>query len=590
MNNNFTSSRWVFIKHYYGRVRGALSGLAILIPLTMLIEQLAPWYMAKMVDLISNGTVTQDVWHNVVILFALIVGFSLALPICEYGVMLILQYCVLSPISLDIRGDLFDILLKREPRFFKQYAAGDLMTKIEQCRRSIAAYSSLGDFCFGIYRPLCGLIVILVLLSRISTIFACWTFISLMLCFGLFYFTAQTAKQTANAVEQKYAELFGRAVGKINHFFLIKIFGTAKRETQNLGQEIDSLNKVSNLDVWLRKRNKAVLGLSSLLFFCVLMSAAVYLWVHRQISVGDVVYIFTVVGGSLLGTIYGMYDTVAGMTYRLSLLKQNLKIFNEPAQITDAENARALYAPIKDVEIKNLDFAYEGNPLVLHKLNLKIKAGEKVGLVGVSGSGKTTLLHLLLRLENTPHGCIFINGRDITEMPQENVHKLIAFIPQDTSLFHRSIADNMAYGTFKTTAKQIKQVAKIAYLSEFIEDLPQKYNTLVGDKGIKLSGGQRQRVAIARAVMKNAPILLLDEATSALDSESENYIQKSLKKLIKDKTVIVAAHRLSTLKNMDRIVVIEHGRITEDGTPEALLKNSGKFAALWHLQMSEENK
>ena len=583
MIKRITSSRWTFIKHYYGRVAKTLTLLALLIPLSVALEQLAPWYMAKMVDIINSNVADANTWHRVIELFVIIFAISLAVPVCEYLTMILFQYKAVAPIGLNIRGDLFDILLKREPHFWKQHQAGDVMTKIEQVRRSIAAHSSLGEFLFGLYRPLCSMVVMLVLLARISLIFMTITLISMVICFVLFYFTAQAAKQTANEVEQKYAELFGRTIGKINHFFLIKIFGTAERETANLRKEIDGLNQISNKDVWLRKRNKSVLGLCSLLFFCILMTIAVYLWIHKQISVGDVVYIFTVIGGSLLGTIQ-MMDTFDGRMYQLSLLEKNLELFNEEPQIIDAENAHNLRANCKNIEIKNLCFAYEnGNPII-NNLNLSIKAGEKVGLVGVSGGGKTTLIHLLQRLENTPPKMLFINGHDITELSQESLHKLIAFIPQDTSLFHRTIAENMAYGTFNATKKQIEDAAKMAYLADFINDLPQKYDTLVGDKGIKLSGGQRQRVAIARAILKNSPILILDEATSALDSESENYIQKATKKLMKGKTVIAIAHRLSTLKEMDRIIVLDKGKIIEQGKIEDLLKSGGQFQHLWEIQ------
>lgn len=584
MIKRITSSRWMFIKHYYGRVAKTLTLLALLIPLSVALEQLAPWYMAKMVDIINSNVADANTWHRVIELFVIIFAISLAVPVCEYLTMILFQYKAVAPIGLNIRGDLFDILLKREPHFWKQHQAGDVMTKIEQVRRSIAAHSSLGEFLFGLYRPLCSMVVMLVLLARISLIFMTITLISMVICFVLFYFTAQAAKQTANEVEQKYAELFGRTIGKINHFFLIKIFGTAERETANLRKEIDGLNQISNKDVWLRKRNKSVLGLCSLLFFCILMTIAVYLWIHKQISVGDVVYIFTVIGGSLLGTIQMMMDTFDGRMYQLSLLEKNLELFNEEPQIIDAENAHNLRANCKNIEIKNLCFAYEnGNPII-NNLNLSIKAGEKVGLVGVSGGGKTTLIHLLQRLENTPPKMLFINGHDITELSQESLHKLIAFIPQDTSLFHRTIAENMAYGTFNATKKQIEDAAKMAYLADFINDLPQKYDTLVGDKGIKLSGGQRQRVAIARAILKNSPILILDEATSALDSESENYIQKAMKKLMKGKTVIAIAHRLSTLKEMDRIIVLDKGKIIEQGKIEDLLKSGGQFQHLWEIQ------
>lgn len=584
MIKRITSSRWTFIKHYYGRVAKTLTLLALLIPLSVALEQLAPWYMAKMVDIINSNVADANTWHRVIELFVIIFAISLAVPVCEYLTMILFQYKAVAPIGLNIRGDLFDILLKREPHFWKQHQAGDVMTKIEQVRRSIAAHSSLGEFLFGLYRPLCSMVVMLVLLARISLIFMTITLISMVICFVLFYFTAQAAKQTANEVEQKYVELFGRTIGKINHFFLIKIFGTAERETANLRKEIDGLNQISNKDVWLRKRNKSVLGLCSLLFFCILMTIAVYLWIHKQISVCDVVYIFTVIGGSLLGTIQMMMDTFGGRMYQLSLLEKNLELFNEEPQIIDAENAHNLRANCKNIEIKNLCFAYEnGNPII-NNLNLSIKAGEKVGLVGVSGGGKTTLIHLLQRLENTPQKMLFINGHDITELSQESLHKLIAFIPQDTSLFHRTIAENMAYGTFNATKKQIEDAAKTAYLADFINDLPQKYDTLVGDKGIKLSGGQRQRVAVARAILKNSPILILDEATSALDSESENYIQKAMKKLMKGKTVIAIAHRLSTLKEMDRIIVLDKGKIIEQGKIEDLLKSGGQFQHLWEIQ------
>ncbi|MBR3502532.1 MAG: ABC transporter ATP-binding protein, partial [Alphaproteobacteria bacterium] len=293
MIKRITSSRWTFIKHYYGRVAKTLTLLALLIPLSVALEQLAPWYMAKMVDIINSNVADANTWHRVIELLVIIFAISLAVPVCEYLTMILFQHKAVALIGLNIRGDLFDILLKREPHFWKQHQAGDVMTKIEQVRRSIAAHSSLGEFLFGLYRPLCSMVVMLVLLARISLIFMTITLISMVICFVLFYFTAQAAKQTANEVEQKYAELFGRTIGKINHFFLIKIFGTAERETADLRKEIDGLNQISNKDVWLRKRNKSVLGLCSLLFFCILMTIAVYLWIHKQISVGDVVYIFT---------------------------------------------------------------------------------------------------------------------------------------------------------------------------------------------------------------------------------------------------------------------------------------------------------
>jgi len=215
---------------------------------------------------------------------------------------------------------------------------------------------------------------------------------------------------------------------------------------------------------------------------------------------------------------------------------------------------------------------------------LQIKPGERIGLVGVSGSGKTTLTKLLLRFADVEKGEITIDGQNIKKVTQESLRKNIAYVPQETSLFHRSIAENIAYGKPDASQAEIEHAAKLANADEFIKDLPNGYETLVGERGVKLSGGQRQRIAIARAILKDAPILVLDEATSALDSESEALIQGALKELIKDRTSIVIAHRLSTVMNLDKIIVLKDGKIAEAGSHTELLKKGGAYARLWSRQ------
>jgi ATP-binding cassette subfamily B protein len=217
--------------------------------------------------------------------------------------------------------------------------------------------------------------------------------------------------------------------------------------------------------------------------------------------------------------------------------------------------------------------------------SLAIKPGEKIGLVGYSGSGKTTLSKLLLRFMDTTQGSIAINGIDIRELRQKDLRKLVGYVPQEPLLFHRTIRENIAYGRPSATEKQIMQAARMAYVHEFAKTLPNKYDTIVGERGVKLSGGQRQRVAIARALLKDAPILVLDEATSALDSESENLIQEALWHLMEERTAVVIAHRLSTIKRLDRIVVMDKGKIVQIGTHQQLLKdNEGIYARLWAHQ------
>jgi ATP-binding cassette, subfamily B, bacterial len=215
---------------------------------------------------------------------------------------------------------------------------------------------------------------------------------------------------------------------------------------------------------------------------------------------------------------------------------------------------------------------------------LAIKPGEKIGLVGPSGGGKSTLTRLLLRFEDITSGTIAIDGQNVAGVTQQSLRRAISYVPQEPLLFHRTIADNIRYGLDDASIEDIQRAATLAYADDFIGELPEGYDTIVGERGVKLSGGQRQRIAIARAILKDAPILVLDEATSALDSESEVYIQRALWKLMENRTTIVVAHRLSTIQKMDRIIVLEDGAITEQGTHAELIKRKGTYSKLWNHQ------
>lgn len=230
-------------------------------------------------------------------------------------------------------------------------------------------------------------------------------------------------------------------------------------------------------------------------------------------------------------------------------------------------------------------FHYKGTEPLFRDKSVEIAAGQKVGLVGYSGGGKTTFANLILRLYNVTGGAILIDGQDIREVTQDSLRENIAMIPQDTSLFHRSLTENIRYGRINATDDEVIEAAKKAHAHEFISRLPQGYDSLVGERGIKLSGGQRQRIAIARAILKNAPILILDEATSQLDSVTENLIQESLRELMQNKTAIVIAHRLSTLLYMDRILVFDKGRIVADGSHDELLARGRLYKNLWNAQV-----
>jgi ATP-binding cassette subfamily B protein len=257
----------------------------------------------------------------------------------------------------------------------------------------------------------------------------------------------------------------------------------------------------------------------------------------------------------------------------------------DPPQVLDADQAEDFTPADFGVELSDVSFRYSSSqPPLFNRLSLKIPPGGKVGLVGRSGGGKTTLTRLLLRFSDVDDGELLVGGQPIHRIPQAALRKSISYVPQDPSMFHRSIADNIRVGRPGATDEDVKRAARLAHAAEFIEALPAGYGTLVGERGVKLSGGQRQRVAIARAILKDAPILVLDEATSSLDSESEALIQDALWTLLTGRTAIVIAHRLSTVKRMDELIILDAGKIAERGTHEELLARGGIYSVLWAHQ------
>ena len=301
------------------------------------------------------------------------------------------------------------------------------------------------------------------------------------------------------------------------------------------------------------------------------------------LGVASIVFLYSV-SNSLLSNVWTINHIMRSMNRSFGDASEMVGILDMPYIVDDKTDAK-LEVKKGVVEFSHIYYRHrEQKMLIFEDFDLKIPAGKTVGLVGVSGSGKTTLTKLLLRFDDVAEGTIYIDGKDIRDITQKSLRESIAYVPQESSLFHRSIFENIAYGKMDATREEVVRAAKLANADEFIRELPNGYDTLVGERGVKLSGGQRQRVAIARAILKDAPILVLDEATSALDSESEALIQEALKNLMKNRTSIVVAHRLSTIAGLDMIVVLSEGRIVEQGSHRELLKKGGEYAKLWSRQ------
>lgn len=326
----------------------------------------------------------------------------------------------------------------------------------------------------------------------------------------------------------------------------------------------------------------AINNLAQLFFVGVIMAASVYFWNEGFITPGDLVLVLTLVIG-IQGYVFHLGYAFNQFAEHYGEMKEALEEVFHPHEVVDIPFAPAFVEGTGEIVFKDVGFKY-GETQIFSDLSLRIAPGEKVGLVGRSGAGKSTLIKLLTRQYDVTRGKILIDGQNIAAVSQESLREGIALVPQEPLLFHRTLRENIGYGHLTATEEEIRKAAKLAQAHDFIEHLPQKYETLVGERGIRLSGGERQRVAIARSFLKNAKILLLDEATSSLDSGSEAAIQKALYELMKRKTVIAIAHRLSTLRAMDRIIVLDGGTVVEDGTHEELLRLGGIYAELWSRQ------
>jgi ATP-binding cassette subfamily B protein len=485
----------------------------------------------------------------------------------------------------DIRQAAFDYVLNHSFGFFSNNFTGSLVQKINRYTRAFERIADriLIDIIPLVIKVVGASIVLSLIDKRIALGIIIWIVVFITISFTFNRFKLKYDIEAA-ATDSKASASISDALSNHN---VIELFTGVKSESKRF-----SLVNNEFARLFLKKWNLAetIDSIQSALY--ILVEFFIFYYAIKYWSVGLVTLgTFTITQAYILqinGSIWGFGRIVRDFYEATADAKEMVEILKLPHEIKDVESAGHLKVDKGGIEFKNVGFSFnkgsDNNRLIFNNFNLSINSGEKVAIIGSSGAGKSTLVKLLLRLHDIHSGNILIDNQDINSITLDSLRENISLVPQDPSLFHRSLMENIRYGRRDASDEEVLNASKLAHCDVFISGFPQKYETLVGERGIKLSGGERQRIAIARALLKNAPILVLDEATSSLDSHSESLIQDALNTLMKGKTVLVIAHRLSTIRKMDRIVVLGKDGVIEQGNHDELLAVNGTYAKLWNLQ------
>jgi ABC-type multidrug transport system fused ATPase/permease subunit len=508
------------------------------------------------------------------------------------GAMWFSSYHTRSPMLVRIKEEVFAYAQRLSSAYFENTLSGKIAHRAVLLPDQVLALFDMMVFDF--VPGACFFLFVAAYFYVASAQFCAAAVAAIVVYFTVSLLVGRECTRRAIANNEARAAVTGRVVDVLTNIRNVFFFANQGLEDQELkrytGEERDRRRASYRAVVRLR----CVQYVMDIAMWILFVGGGLYAWVHRLIGAGDFVMI-TALTSSLLQTAYNIGQRIPEFYDQLGSARESIDTLIVPATIEDRPGAPELKVTQGGIHFERLAFAYDAPSKTGHARNvvkafeLIIPAGQRVGLVGPSGAGKTTLMSLLLRMHDVVEGAIRIDGQDIREVTQESLRQSIALIPQDTTLFHRSLLENIRYGRPGATDEAVELAARRAYAHEFIVELDHGYNTLVGERGIKLSGGQRQRIAIARAILKDAPILLLDEATSALDSHSEHIIQAAMREAMVGKTVIAIAHRLSTVMDMDRLIVLDRGSIVADGTHGELLQRGGLYAELWRRQSGDFN-
>lgn len=483
----------------------------------------------------------------------------------------------------SVDKDMFAYVLDHSYTFFQNTFAGNLTRKIWDMAENIEPLISIPNEWFY-PRFFAAIIASVTLFKVVHPLFGIILFVWTAVYVYISYIAAKGAEKYARGFSENIAKMTGTASDSISNIVSVKLFDNKSHEITHLDKDVDQLvNSDRNLQWYNLKVNLFQdIGYTSLI--AAMLIALVYGLKQHWVTPGDFALVLSL-SIALMWSVQEVGKQMQRFSKVVGACNQALSIVRIPHEIVDAPDATPLNISQGEIKFHNVTFQYENNKALFNELNVTIQHGEKVGLVGFSGGGKSTFIKLILRLIDIQQGSILIDNQDIKKVTVSSLRKQIGTIPQEPELFHRTIMENIRFAKPEASDAEVITAAKHAKCHDFICELPNQYQSLVGERGIKLSGGQKQRIAIARAFLKNAPILLLDEATSSLDSITESQIHEALHEVMLNKTTIVIAHRLSTLKDMDRILVFVNGEIIEDGSLESLLQNKEThFYKLWQMQ------